>query len=297
MTDDGASRSAGVGESMSDQLGAAGLVAALPSWRPGAGRDALVEFLLTVTEGPAPVPCAERIAAFDNDGTLACEKPHTALAAFLIEESSRVGGAPVAIGSGHEVLRQLGVLFAGATVTAYEQRAGAFLAEALHPRFERRYPMLVYRPMHELMVLLQQLHFSVFVCSDSSRDFMRVFAGSAYDLAGERVIGSEVRIALRDGELTREATPEPLDDGPGKVVHIWDRTGRAPLLAAGNAAGDIEMLDAARFALLVRHDDPEREYAYADERVLDAAARGRWTVLSMRDDFGVLWTREPDVDS
>lgn len=282
---------------MSRRQAMVALAAALPSWRSGSGRDALVEFLWEVTEGPAPVPRDERIAAFDNDGTLACEKPHTALAAFLITENVRAGGGPVATGSGHEVLRQLGMLFDGATVTAYEQRARSFLGEALHPRFERHYPALVYRPMHELLVLLQQLHFSVFVCSDSSRDFMRVLAGPAYALPRERVIGSEVRIELRHGELIRTATPVPLDDGPGKVVHIWDRAGRAPLLAAGNAAGDIEMLDAARFALLVRHDDPGREYDYADQRVLDAAARGGWTVLSMRDDFEVLWTSESDVGS
>ena len=167
----------------------------------------------------------------------------------------------------------------------------------MHPRFGCRYPVLVYRPMCELLVLLQQLDFSVFVCSDSSRDFMRVFAAPAYALARERVIGSEVRIELRGGELTRTATPVPLDDGPGKVVHIWDRAGRAPLLAAGNAVGDIEMLDAARFALLVHHDDPEREYGYVDEPALDAAARGGWTVLSMRADFEVLWNSEPDLGS
>lgn len=183
MTDDDVPGNAGAGDSMSGRQGVADLVAALPSWRSGPGRDALVAFLWEVTQGPAPVPYEERIAAFDNDGTLACEKPHTALAAFLMEENVRAGGPPVAIGSGHEVLRQLGVLFDGATVTAYEQRARAFLAQAMHPRFGRRYPVLVYRPMRELLVLLHQLHFSVFVCSDSSRDFMRVFAEPAYALA------------------------------------------------------------------------------------------------------------------
>ncbi len=258
--------------------------------------DGLVDFLWDVTAGPTPVPREERIAAFDNDGTLACEKPHTALAAFLRHETIRAGGAPASIGSGHDVLRQLGLLFDGATTAAYEQRARSFLVESVHPRFGRRYPSLVYRPMRELLVLLQRLHFSVFVCSDSSRDFMRVLAASAYSLPRERVIGSEVRIELLHGELIRTATPVPLDDGPGKVVHIWDRAGRTPLLAAGNAVGDIEMLDAARMALLVRHDDPVREYDYVDERVLDAAARGAWTVLSMREDFEVLWTSSiPDV--
>ena len=90
-------------------------------------------------------------------------------------------------------------------------------------------------------------------------------------------------------ELVRTAIPVPLDDGPGKVVHIWDRAGRRPLLAAGNARGDIEMLSAARFALLVHHDDAEREYAYDDEHALAAASRESWTVVSMRDDFECVW--------
>jgi hypothetical protein len=105
------------------------------------------------------------------------------------------------------------------------------------------------------------------------------------------VIGSEVRIELRNGVLVRSATPVPLNDGPGKAVHIWDRTGQPPLFAAGNAVGDIEMLDAARFALLVHHDDPDREYGYDDVPALAAARDSGWTVVSMRDDFDTMWSR------
>lgn len=262
---------------------------ALPSWRAGANRQAIVDFLRSVTEGPGAVPPAERLATFDNDGTLACEKPRTALAAFLVQESMGVLGE---VGGGHEVLRELGVLLAGRTISEYEQRSRAFLNEARHPRFERGYPVLVYAPMRELIGLLHALEFSVFLCSDSSRDFNRVLAGPAYGLPRERVIGSEVQIELRGGQLFRTAIPVPLDDGPGKVVHIWDRTGRQPLLAAGNAVGDIEMLTAARFALLVHHDDPEREYAYDDPDALSAAARRGWSVISMREDFATMWVSE-----
>ena len=262
---------------------------ALPSWRAGANRQAIVDFLRSVTVGPDAVPAAERLATFDNDGTLACEKPRTALAAFLMQESL---GALGDVGGGHEVLHELGALMAGRTTSDYEQRSRAFLDEARHPRFGRGYPVLVYAPMRELIDLLHALEFSVFLCSDSSRDFNRVLAGPAYGLRRERVIGSEVQIELRGAQLVRTAVPVPLDDGPGKVVHIWDRTGQQPLLAAGNAAGDIEMLTAARFALLIHHDDPEREYAYDDPRALSAAARRGWSVISMREDFATLWVSE-----
>jgi phosphoserine phosphatase len=108
-------------------------------------------------------------------------------------------------------------------------------------------------------------------------------------LRRERVIGSEVQIQAVDGRLVRTAIPVLMDDGPGKTVHLWDRTGTQPVLAAGNAAGDIDMLRAARFALVVHHDDDVREYAYDDRQILDAAAGGGWTVLSMRDEFARIW--------
>lgn len=262
------------------------MVPALPSWRAGAARTAVVDFLESVTSGSGTVPAAERVATFDNDGTLACEKPHTALAEFLAAQSRR---APTDL-SGHEVLRELGTLLAGTSVVEYETLSRKFVADAIHPRFGVGYPALVYAPMQELIALLHILEFSVFVCSDSSRDFNRVFAASAYGLPRERIIGSEVRIELQDGVLVRTATPVPLNDGPGKVVHIWDRTGQQPLFAAGNAIGDIEMLNAARFALLVRHDDPEREYGYDDPQALAAARSSGWTVASMRTDFKAIWS-------
>lgn len=260
----------------------------LPSWRDGSARRAVIAFLQEITQGPDPLPVADRVAAFDNDGTLACEKPHTALAEFLMDRVAARGSAPPEVGSGHDVLRELGVLFSGQTTAEYEDQARRYLTRALHPRFRRPYPMLTYQPMLELMALLQALDFSVFMCTDSSRDFMRVIAGPAYGLRRERVIGSEVQIQAVDGRLIRTAVPVPMDDGPGKTVHLWDRTGTQPVLAAGNAAGDIEMLRAARFSLVVHHDDDVREYAYDDRQILSAAAGSGWTVLSMRDDFARL---------
>ena len=262
----------------------------LPSWRDGSARRSVLAFLQEVTQGPDALPVADRVAAFDNDGTLACEKPHTALAGFLLDRLAAVGSTVPELANGHDVLRELGVLFRGQTTAQYEEQARCYLAGALHPRFHRPYPMLTYQPMLELMALLRALDFSVFMCTDSSRDFMRVIAGPAYGLRREQVIGSEVQLRSEDRRLVRTASPVLMDDGPGKkLVHLWDRTGTPPVLAAGNAHGDVAMLRAARFALVVHHDDEVREYAYDDPQILNAAAGGGWTVISMRDDFARLW--------
>ncbi len=261
----------------------------LPSWRDGSARRSVLAFLREVTQGPDALPVADRVAAFDNDGTLACEKPHTALAGFLLDRLAAAGSTVPELANGHDVLRELGVLFSGQTTAQYEEQARRYLAGALHPRFHRPYPMLTYQPMLELMALLRALDFSVFMCTDSSRDFMRVIADPAYGLRREQVIGSEVQIRSVNGRLVRTASPVPMDDGPGKTVHLWDRTGTQPVLAAGNAHGDVAMLRAARFALVVHHDDEVREYAYDDPEILNAAAGGGWTVISMRDDFARLW--------
>jgi phosphoserine phosphatase len=251
----------------------------LSSWRDGSARRSVLAFLQEVTQGPDALPVADRVAAFDNDGTLACEKPHTALAGFLLDRLTAAGSTVPEVGGGHDVLRELGVLFSGRTTAQYEEQARRYLAGALHPRFHRPYPMLTYQPMLELMALLRALDFSVFMCTDSSRDFMRVIADPAYALRREQVIGSEVQIQAVDGRLVRTAIPVPMDDGPGKTVHLWDRTGTQPVLAAGNAHGDIAMLRAARFALVVHHDDEVREYAYDDPQILkEWFSRGRTTM-------------------
>jgi hypothetical protein len=144
----------------------------LPSWRDGSARRSVIAFLQEITQGPDALPVADRVAAFDNDGTLACEKPHTALAGFLLDRAAAAGAAPPEVASGHDVLRELGALFTGQTTAQYGEQARRYLTRALHPRFHRPYPVLTYQPMLELMALLQALDFSVFMCTDSSRDFM-----------------------------------------------------------------------------------------------------------------------------
>jgi phosphoserine phosphatase len=277
---------------MNELLGAG----VLPSWGDSPARASVLAFLRETTEGPGALPASERVAAFDFDGTLACEKPHTSLAEFLLDRGRGTdsdGVRRALAGSGHDVLRELGVVFAGRTVVDYDEQAREFLGRAVHPRFRVLYPRLVYQPMLELIALLRALEFSVFICTDSSRDFIRVIAEPVFGLRREQIIGSEVQIESIGGSLVRTSTPGEFDDGPGKTVHLWDRTGTQPLLAAGNAAGDMAMLEAARFALVVRHDDAVREYAYDDEQILAAAAGHEWTVLSIRDDFTRLWRPDP----
>jgi len=146
--------------------------------------------------------------------------------------------------------------------------------------------------MRELIALLDGKDFSVYICSGGGRDFVRVVSEQIYGIPRERVIGSAATLEYRDGDLYRTTGVEqPIDDGPGKPVHIWTRTGRKPLLAGGNADGDAAMLETARFGMLINHDDAEREFAYdtGAERALAEAAERDWTVVSMKDDFATVF--------
>jgi hypothetical protein len=269
------------------------LAAELPSWRQGATLD----WICTTLASAQDVPPVDRVAAFDNDGTLACEKPASSTRAYLLHLDPDAQPA-----DGHDVQRLLGRTLAGLTTEEAAARAEAFLAEARHPRFHVPYSQVVYRPMRELVQLLHRLDFAVYMVTDSSRDFLRVMAPSAYGIPLGHVIGSEAVMAWQGDRLVRESRMNPLDDGPGKPPYLWDRAGRLPLLAFGNAKGDIELLASARHAMLVRHDDAEREYDYEDAETLAAAERGGWTVVSIRDDFadvfgvpgGTLAGVEPD---
>lgn len=261
------------------------LAVGLPSWRLGPTLDRLCATLAAA----ADVPPLDRIAAFDNDGTLACEKPAPSVRAYL---AHLVPDADPR--DGHDTERLLATALAGLTPEQAAALAGDFLSRARHPRFHLRYPQVAYRPMLELVQLLRRLEFTVYVVSDGSRDFLRVLAPTAYGIRREHVIGSEAAITWQGGRLRREDRVVPLDDGPGKPAHLWDRAGQLPLLAVGNAEGDIELLESAQHALLLRHDDAQREYAYDDEQLLARARDLNWTVISMRRDFAHLWPTVPE---
>ncbi|MGE5291269.1 MAG: HAD family hydrolase [Micromonosporaceae bacterium] len=282
----------------------------LPSWRPRAAKAAILDFVRLVTEpGKSFVPVPERVAAFDNDGTLWCEKPIYPQADFLLRrwkdmaeaDPSKAGQQPwKAVIEGDqqwlaktldhvpELINGVTEAYEGITTRAFETAVRAFFDTARHPALGVPYTKIAFRPMRELIALLEANEFQVYICSAGGRDFVRVVSEEMYGIPRERVIGSGTTLEYRHGEVFRtKGVEQPIDEGPGKPVHIWTRTGRKPLLAGGNADGDVAMLETARFGLLIRHDDAEREFAYdagAEQAFTEAAQRG-WTVVSMRDDF------------
>ena len=276
----------------------ASMHAALASWRDAPARTAVVDFLQLVTQVVTAVPVSMRVAAFDDDGTLAPERPVSSLGAFIDSisaeraetpaEDGTPGSAPGAAHAGPQ--ERAATWFAGRTVQEFEERAAAFLRTAVHPRFGQIWPALTYAPMFELITLLRVLDFTVYVVSGSSRDFLRTMAASAFGAEREHIIGTEVQIDYSDGRLLRTNRLIPHDVGPGKPAHLWDRSGGVPLLAAGNTTGDLELLESARFALLLDHDDPEREYAYTDQQALERARSRGWTTISMLRDFGTVFS-------
>jgi phosphoglycolate phosphatase-like HAD superfamily hydrolase len=300
----------------------------LPSWNAGAARDDIVSFVdRTSGEGSAEkVPVADRVAVFDNDGTLWCEKPMPIQLDFILRRLAEMAevdtdlrarqpwkaayerdyGWLAAVLAEHYAgddtrVRTLaaGVLaaFANISVDSFEAQAQRFLRGTAHPTLGRGYLDCAYAPMVELLRYLQANGFANYIASGGGRDFMRPISDEVYGISRERVIGSSAALAYtpdeRGGTITRRAAADYLDDGPEKPVHIWTRTGRRPLLAAGNSNGDIEMLDFTQhddkpcLRLLILHDDSEREFDYISgaERALERARSSGWTVVSINNDW------------
>lgn len=286
----------------------------LPSWREGAAQAAILDFVRSVTTpGASFVPAPERIATFDNDGTLWCEKPLYVQADFLIRRWKTMVEADPAKAKEQpykaviekdqtwlgnlldhvpDLIEGVTDAFEGITVEAFEQAVHSFFTTATHPTLGVPYTKVGYRPMRALLALLDDHDFTCYICSGGGRDFMRPVSEHMYGIPRERVIGSATMLEYRDGDLYHTKDVEkPIDDGAGKPEHIWMRTGRKPLLAAGNADGDIEMLQAARFCILIHHDDVEREFAYdaGAEKALAEADKRKWTVVSMKSDFATVF--------
>ncbi len=291
----------------------------LPSWNDGAAKRAIVDFVTeSTTKGSARfVPEAERIAAFDNDGTLWVEQPIPAQGPFLFAQLLEQVNAnpnlaarqpykaiinhdsdlmraiarqdPVAVQS---LVEAVGNAFAGTTAEVFDNSVRDYLKTHQHERYEKPYTDLIYQPMVELFDLLRAHHFRIFICSGGGRDFMRVFAEETWGLFKENVIGSAPVVEYRDGRLVRTAKVYGrLSIGPGKPEDIYARTGRVARFVGGNGDDDKEMLELADFPLVIVHDDDEREYAYTvgAESLLPAAAQGGWTMVSMRDDWNTLF--------
>jgi phosphoserine phosphatase len=275
----------------------------LASWRAGSTRQAIEEFVQRVTGEDSPDLMApeERVAVFDNDGTLWCEKPMPIQLDFILrrlaamaEEDPELrtrqpwqaaytrdhgwlGGVITRHYRGDD--RELPVLaagilqaFGGITVEDFEGQADAFLRGAQHPTLGRGYLACSYRPMVELLEYLETNGFANYVASGGGRDFMRPISQEVYGIPRERVIGSSIALAwepgVDGGRIVRKPELDVLDDGPAKPVRIWSRVGRRPILAAGNSNGDLPMLQFAErpgrpgLRLLVLHDDPAREFDY-----------------------------------
>jgi phosphoglycolate phosphatase-like HAD superfamily hydrolase len=300
----------------------------LTSWNDGAASEAVVEFVeRTVAED---VPVEERVAVFDNDGTLWCEKPMPIQADFILRRLYEMAqadpdlrdrqpwkaayerdygwlGKVLAehyVGDETNVRTLLaGVLaaFDGITVEDFEAKSDAFLRTVQHPTLGRAYLDCAYRPMVELLSYLAANGFSNYIASGGGRDFMRPISQEVYGIPRDRVIGSATTFQYtsndRGGTITHKAEADYLDDGPQKPIRIWSRTGRRPLLAAGNSNGDIPMLefthhqDRPVLRLLVLHDDAQREFDYTSgaEQALEQANKDGWTIVSTKNDWGTVF--------
>ena len=188
--------------------------------------------------------------------------------------------------------------WAGTTPAEFDAQVNDWLVTVEQPKLGVLYKDLVYKPMLELFDLLKDNEFRVFVCSGGGRDFMRVFAEATWGINKENVIGTAAEYNYVDGKMVRgENILGTLDLGPGKPEHIFAQTGRLPVFAGGNADVDIEMLESARFALLINHDDADREFAYtasAEASLVKAGELG-WTVVSMKDDWNTVYGTLADL--
>ncbi len=275
----------------------------LQLWNDGAARQAILDFLVTVTTPGSQdfVPPKARIAVFDNDGTLWCEKPMYIQFDYLLRKMAAraeddpslrtrqpwqaawekdfgwLGGAITKHYQGDD--RDFHILIGGILALAKDQpveqiemEARQFVENERHPVLDVPYRDCVYQPMIELLRYLEAHEFTNYIVSGGGRDFMRGFANDLYGIPRERVIGSTVAYRFLehddDAAIVQRAELDVIDDGPGKPVQIWNVIGRRPILAAGNSNGDIEMLKFAQASgkpflnLLLRHNDAQREYAY-----------------------------------
>jgi phosphoserine phosphatase len=303
----------------------------LPSWNAGAAKSAIVDFVEAVTAegGPDYVPPDERIATFDNDGTLWVEQPYYTQLAFALDRIRALASKhpewrdqqpfkavlendPKGLAASGEkgLLEIVAATHAGMTTDEFSALVADWLATARHPRFERPYTELVYQPMLELLAYLRASGFKTFIVSGGGVEFMRPWAEQTYGIPPEQVVGSSGVVELgvgSDGKpvLMKEAKVEFVDDGPGKPVGINRFIGRRPIAAFGNSDGDLQMLqwttagDGRRFGLIVHHDDAGREFAYDRDshigpldQALDAAAAEGWVVVSMKDDWQTIFPED-----
>jgi len=299
----------------------------LPSWNESATRQAIVSFVERVTTPGSPqfVSPAERIATFDNDGTLWCESPMYVQARFTMDRirvlsashpewttqepfASALRDDPhgmMALGE-KGIFELMAATHAGMTVDEFRESVTSWLKQARHPRFQRKYTTLSYQPMLEVLEYLRAHGFKTYIVSGGGMEFMRPWTESVYGIPPEQVIGSYGQLAweFEAGHpvLRKLAKVGLIDDKQGKPIGIQTFIGRRPIAAFGNSDGDLEMLQwtttgpGARLGMIVHHTDAEREYAYDRnssvgrlDKGLDAAPRQGWLVIDMKTDWNVIF--------
>jgi phosphoserine phosphatase len=295
----------------------------LPDWRDGKTKLAILDFVAVTTQAGNPrfVPAPERIAVFDNDGTLWSEQPVYVQFAFALDRIKQLapqhpewqsqepyksvlgGDLKGALAGGEKgVVEMMMATHAGMTSEEFSAIARGWLASARNPTTGRLYREMTYQPMIELLRYLRAHGYKTYIVSGGGVEFLRVFAQESYGIPPEQVIGSSITATyqLRGGTpvLVREPKVHFVDDGPGKPVGINDYIGRRPVLAFGNSDGDFQMLEwttaggGARLGLLLHHDDATREVAYDRDSPIGKLARGLdegpgrgWLIVSMKNDW------------
>ena len=296
----------------------------LPSWNDGATKKSITDFVAKVTkEGSSDfVPPEERIATFDNDGTLWCEQPMYFQLLFALDRVKALapqhpewktkepfasllkGDVKGALAGGERAMLEIIIVtHAGMTTAEFEQIVKEWIATAKHPKFKRPYTECVYQPMIELLAYLRTNGFKTFIVSGGGIEFMRPWTEKVYGIPPEQVVGSSIKTKyeLRDGKPVLMRLPEMnfIDDKTGKPVGINSHIGHRPIAAFGNSDGDQQMLEwtqagsGARLMMLVHHDDAVREFAYGaaskigtfSDALMAEAKKNAWTVISMKDDW------------
>jgi phosphoglycolate phosphatase-like HAD superfamily hydrolase len=303
----------------------------LPSWNDTAAKSNIESFVDRVTKegGPDFVPLAQRIATFDNDGTLWVESPVYTQVAFAFDRIKEMapehpewktkqpfkgvleGNMKAVAATGEKGILEIVVATStGMTNAEFEKSVSAWIATAHDRKFNRLYTELIYQPMVELLMYLRNNGFKTFIVSGGEVGFLRPWTEKAYGIPPEQVVGSTMKtqFQMRDGEPVLVRLPQVnfIDDGPGKPVGINDFIGRRPILAFGNSDGDLQMLEwtaagpGPRLMLLVHHTDSVREYAYDRQssvgkldKALDEANAKGWTVVSMKDDWKQIFAFRP----
>jgi phosphoglycolate phosphatase-like HAD superfamily hydrolase len=304
------------------------LEAMLQSWNDTPTKEAIQNFVAKVVNenGDSFVPPEERIAVFDNDGTLWCEKPVQVQVGFILKRLTEMAAQDPSLqqqqpwqaahekdfgwssdtmtrhynGDDSKVKVLLGGIlraYDAMSVEAFEKTAADFMHQTQHPTLGVSYMDVTFQPMVELLYYLKAHGFTNYIISDGGRDFMRPVTQTQYEIPPERIVRSAVTLEYQADDhgvrIMRRPGLDFIDDGPAKAVHIWDRIGRYPIFAAGNANGDVPMLRLAEagshasLSMLVNHDDGGREFDYTDgaEDALKTAQQRGWVVISVKQDW------------